>query len=65
MLYSFQVSLSHFSKIFKNSLVTKCIKSKLTLLTIEQANESRDEVLRQGIRLYLESQLTEKMADSK
>jgi len=61
MLYSFQVSLSNFSKIFKNSIVTKCIKSKLTLLTIEQANESREEVLRQGIRLYLESQLTEKI----
>jgi len=34
-------------------------KSKLTLLTSRQANESE----RKGIRLYLESQLTEKLAD--
>ena len=46
---------SHFHAI----IVTK---SKLALLTARQANESGDEVLRQGI-LYSESWLTEKMAD--
>ena len=39
---------------------TAVTESKLTLLTTRQANERRDEVLRQGIRLYSGSQLTEK-----
>ena len=38
--------------------------SKLSPLTTREANESaRDEVLRQGIRLYSEVWLTEKMED--
>ena len=37
--------------------------SELALLAARQANKSGDKVLRLGIRLYLESQQTEKMAD--
>ena len=39
-------------------------ESRLALLAAQQANNSGDEVLRRGIRLYLESWQTEKIADS-
>ena len=39
------------------------IESKITLLAARQANKLGDEVLRQGIRLYSESQQTKKTAD--
>ena len=38
-------------------------KSKVALLATQQLNKLRKEVLRQGIRLYVERQLTRKMAD--
>ena len=38
-------------------------KSRLVLLAARQASKSRDEVLEQGIRLYLESQQTAMMLD--
>ena len=38
-------------------------KSKLALLTAQEVSESRDKVLKQGIWLYSQSQLTKKMAD--
>ena len=38
-------------------------KSKLPLLAPRQGNESGDEVLRQGIRLYSEIRQTEKIVD--
>ena len=38
-------------------------ESKRTLLAARRASKSGDEVLRLGIRLYLESQQTQKIAD--
>lgn len=38
-------------------------KSKVALLATQQLKKLRKEVLRQGIRLYVERQLTRKMAD--
>ena len=38
-------------------------KSKIALLATQQLKKLRKEVLRQGIRLYVERQLTRKMAD--
>ena len=38
-------------------------ESKLVLLAARQASKSGDEVLRQGIQLYLESPQIKKMAD--